>query len=41
MGAYKWDDLKMNYKLMDTPAPTAEETERVRNLFRSHGFVVT
>ena len=41
MGAYKWDDLKINYKLKDTPTPTAEETEQVRELFRSHGFVVT
>ncbi|MCL2248527.1 MAG: pyruvate formate-lyase-activating protein [Oscillospiraceae bacterium] len=41
MGAYKWDDLKMKYKLRDTPVPTAEETEQVRELFRSHGFVVT
>lgn len=41
MGAYKWDDLKLNYKLRDTPVPTVEETERVRELFRSHGFVVT
>jgi len=41
MGAYKWDDLKLNYKLKDTLTPTAEEAERVRELFRSHGFVVT
>jgi len=41
MGAYKWDDLKMNYRLKDNPIPTVEETERVRELLRSHGFLVT
>ena len=40
MGAYKWRNLKLNYKLRDTPEPSADETERVRDLFRSYGFIV-
>ena len=40
LGAYKWEDLRINYKLKDTPTPSMEETERVRELFREYGFVV-
>jgi len=40
MGAYKWEKLQIKYKLKDTPQPSLEETERVRDLFRSYGFVV-
>jgi len=40
MGAHKWRDLNMNYQLKDTPVPSMEETERVRELFRGYGFHV-
>ncbi|MCL2852260.1 MAG: pyruvate formate-lyase-activating protein [Defluviitaleaceae bacterium] len=40
MGAYKWQELKLNYQLKDTPTPSETETERVRDLFRSYGFIV-
>ena len=40
MGAYKWQDLGINYKLANTPTPSLEETERVRDLFRSYGITV-
>lgn len=40
MGAYKWDDLHLDYKLKTTPEPTAEHTEQVRDIFRGYGFVV-
>ena len=40
LGAYKWQDLKMEYQLKDTPEPTLEETEKVRELFRSYGLDV-
>ncbi|MCL2618313.1 MAG: pyruvate formate-lyase-activating protein [Defluviitaleaceae bacterium] len=40
LGAYKWQDLGLDYKLADTPTPSAQETERVRDLFRGYGFEV-
>ncbi|MCL2578905.1 MAG: pyruvate formate-lyase-activating protein [Oscillospiraceae bacterium] len=40
MGAFKWEKMKIKYKLTDTPEPTVQETERVRDLFRSYGFIV-
>jgi len=40
MGAFKWQEQNLNYKLKDTKEPSAEETERVRELFRGYGFVV-
>ena len=40
MGAYKWEDLGITYRLKNTPIPSAEETEKVRDLFRSYGFEV-
>ena len=40
MGAYKWQDLGISYKLKDTPEPSSEEVERVRELFRGYGLVV-
>lgn len=40
LGAYKWQDMKMKYKLHDTPEPSLEEAERVRDLFRGYGFTV-
>ena len=40
LGAYKWKDLNIRYKLDNTPEPTPAQTERVRDLFRSYGFEV-
>ena len=40
MGAYKWQDLGISYKLKDTPEPSREETQRVRELFSGYGLVV-
>ncbi len=40
MGEYKWEVLKEKYLLYDTPAPTAEETEEAKNIFRSRGLCV-
>ncbi|MCL2565582.1 MAG: pyruvate formate-lyase-activating protein [Defluviitaleaceae bacterium] len=40
MGAYKWRQLKLDYQLNNAPTPTPEETEKVRELFKSYGFVV-
>ncbi|MCL2838637.1 MAG: pyruvate formate-lyase-activating protein [Oscillospiraceae bacterium] len=40
MGAYKWENLNLKYELKGKPEPTAEETEKVRKLFRSYGFRV-
>jgi len=38
MGRDKWDALGRTYELDDTPAPSAELTERVRDQFRAHGL---
>jgi len=38
MGRDKWDALGRTYELEDTPAPSAELTERVREQFRAHGL---
>ncbi|MCL1996646.1 MAG: pyruvate formate-lyase-activating protein [Defluviitaleaceae bacterium] len=40
LGAYKWADMGLDYKLQDTKEPTKEETENLRNLFRSYGLDV-
>ena len=38
MGRDKWDALGRTYELDDTPAPSAELTERVRGQFRARGL---
>jgi len=40
MGAYKWEELGIGYELEHFPTPTNEEIEKVRELFRSYGFLV-
>ena len=40
MGAYKWHNINVKYKLEDTLPPSFDETERVRNIFRGYGFDV-
>jgi pyruvate formate lyase activating enzyme len=41
MGASKWQELGIEYKLAGCPTPTAEQTERARALFAAHGLVVS
>ncbi|MCL1882094.1 MAG: pyruvate formate-lyase-activating protein [Oscillospiraceae bacterium] len=40
LGAFKWEELSLDYKLKSTPEPTITETKRVKELFRSYGLVV-
>jgi len=40
MGEPKWKALGYDYKLTDTPEPSAESIEKTRALFRAHGFAV-
>ncbi len=40
MGEYKWEVLEEKYMLYDTPAPTYEETEEAKNIFRKRGLAV-
>ncbi|MBD5787659.1 pyruvate formate lyase-activating protein [Cellulosimicrobium terreum] len=39
MGRDKWDAIGRTYELADTPAPSAELTDRVRDQFRAHGLL--
>ncbi|MGM0384655.1 MAG: pyruvate formate-lyase-activating protein [Actinomycetota bacterium] len=39
MGRDKWDRLGLDYRLADTPTPSAESVERVRGQFRARGLV--
>ncbi|MFS4105306.1 pyruvate formate-lyase-activating protein [Streptomyces sp. NPDC004684] len=38
LGAHKYDALGIDFPLRDTPTPTPELTERVREQFREHGL---
>lgn len=38
MGRYKWQNLGLDYTLADTEPPAPELTDRVRAIFRTHGF---
>lgn len=40
MGRDKWDSLGLRYELDETPAPTPELVERVRDQFRAKGLTV-
>ncbi|WP_245643386.1 pyruvate formate-lyase-activating protein [Sanguibacter suarezii] len=40
MGRDKWSALGMAYELEDTPPPTVDEVERVREQFRARGLTV-
>lgn len=40
MGRDKWASLGMKYELDDTPPPSAEDVERVRDQFRARGLLV-
>lgn len=38
MGKGKWEALGMTYKLADTPAPTEEQAQAARKIFREYGL---
>jgi len=40
MGAYKWRQLNLDYKLNNSPTPTAEEVGHARKIFLSYGLDV-
>ncbi len=40
MGAYKWKELDLDYKLEGTPTPTPEETAMAKTLLKSRGLRV-
>jgi len=40
MGEYKWKELKLDYKLGDTPEPSAEELREARRIFTDKGLSV-
>jgi pyruvate formate lyase activating enzyme len=39
-GEHKWEAMGLPYQLSNTPEPTKEQTESVREIFRSHGLTV-
>ena len=41
LGSAKYDALGLPFPLADRPAPTREQAESVRAVFRSRGLVVT
>ena len=41
LGAHKWKELNLEYKLADTLPPTDEAMETLRNVFRSRGLRVS
>lgn len=41
MGEYKWEALKKPYRLGDIEPPSAEAMEKVKDIFRKHGFAVS
>lgn len=41
LGKHKWAELGLDYQLADTPTPTREEAETIRDIFRSYGHTVT
>lgn len=40
MAIHKWENMDVEYKLKDIIPPTAEQTEKVKNIFKSHGLPV-
>lgn len=38
MGIHKWQQLGKNYKLKDVRTPSAEEIEKVENIFKKYGL---
>jgi pyruvate formate lyase activating enzyme len=40
MGEFKWKELRMPYRLADTPAPSPEAVAAVRDVFAARGLTV-
>lgn len=40
MGEYKWKNLKYDYKLYNTPAPTKKEMEQVKEIFKDYNLPI-
>lgn len=40
MGEFKWEELKLDYKLENIPQPTKEEIENAKNIFKSYGLTL-
>lgn len=40
MGEYKWEELKLNYKLKDVMSPSKKDIEKVRKIFEDKGMTV-
>lgn len=40
MAIHKWENMDVEYKLKDIIPPTAEQTEKVKNIFKSYGLPV-
>lgn len=40
MGEFKWENLHLPYTLQDTPAPSREQIEMARTIFREQGFLL-
>lgn len=40
MAIHKWENMDVEYKLKDIIPPTAEQTKKVKNIFKSHGLPV-
>ncbi|MFA5659180.1 MAG: pyruvate formate-lyase-activating protein [Oscillospiraceae bacterium] len=40
MGEFKWEELKFDYKLYDTPVPTEVKVLRAKEIFKSKGLSI-
>jgi pyruvate formate lyase activating enzyme len=40
MGEFKWQELRLSYKLADTQPPSPEALEEVKRAFSSRGLTV-
>ena len=40
MGEYKWENSPVKYELKDTPVPTKESIEKIKEIFRKYEFNV-
>ena len=40
MGEYKWEELGYNYELKETPAPSKELVDSVKEIFKKYNLKV-
>lgn len=40
MGTPKWDKMKKEYKLRETPTPSKEQVMKAEDIFKSYGLQV-